>query len=162
MTNGEDCLPARDLNPLIALCFWCRLTTSLAGWAIVTENVLFQHWRHPRACGSCGCYFYRGRIRATSSKPPTRGRKAEAINFYGYCLTNANAIIVFEPPSHSRVYLVQKSSRNKSGWKKDGEWLQFVTCEMLRLMWVGWVGGGRVEVLLPFLAATSSASRRKP
>ena len=93
----------------------------------------------PRACqqrgGSCGCYFYKGRIHA--SKPATRGRKAGAINFYGYCLTNANAIIVFKPLS-STVYLAE-----------------VLDCKIERKIDSNWtdVGGGRVEVLLPFLAA---------
>ena len=83
------------------LCFWCSLTTSLVVRMSDTNcdrKRFVETLEHPRACqrgGSCGCYFY-GRIHAT--KPATRGRKAEAINFYGYCLTNANAIIVSKPP----------------------------------------------------------------
>ena len=61
------------------------------------RNVLLKHWKHWKATAGLRelwlLFLHTGKIHA--SKPATRGCKAEAINFYGYCLTNANAVIVF-------------------------------------------------------------------
>ena len=70
------------------------------------ENVLLKHWKHWKAAAGLRelwlLFLHTGKIHA--SKPATRGCKAEAINFYGYCLTNANAINVFTPFLLHRVF----------------------------------------------------------
>ena len=75
-----------------------RAVTALVGVVVVGMVWYGMVWY---GCGCC--YFY------SESAPVNRqrGSKAEAINFYGYCLTNANAINVFTPSSFTEYLASQ-------------------------------------------------------
>ena len=111
---------------------------------IMTKNILLEKIGVCPLAASCGCYFYRAR-RIHASKPATRGCKAEAINFYGYCLTNANAINVFTP------FLLHRVFGEPGCYEKD--WWQVTATPLLSCLVGGWVGGSvgvgcRLEVRL--------------
>ena len=55
---------------------------------------------------SCGCFYFYSESAPVNRQ---RGSKAEAINFYGYCLTNANAIIVFLPQYIWKIFFKTRS-----------------------------------------------------
>ena len=121
-------------------------------WPIMTKNILLEKIGVCPLAASCGCYFYRAR-RIHASKLATRGCKAEAINFYGYCLTNAIAINVFTPFLLHRVF-------GKPGcYKKD--WWQVTATPLLSCLVGGWVGGS-VGGAVGWRSVSANPARRKP
>ena len=121
-------------------------------WAIMTKNILLEKIGVCPLAASCGCYFYRAR-RIHASKLATRGCKAEAINFYGYCLTNANAINVFTPSSFTEYLASQVVMK-----RIDGKWQQLLSFHVWSVgelvgRW-GWAVGWR--------SVSANPARRKP
>ena len=123
-------------------------------WPIMTKNILLEKIGVCPLAASCGCYFYRAR-RIHASKLATRGCKAEAINFYGYCLTNANAINVFTPSSFTEYLASQvvmkrlMASDSNSSPFMFGRWVSW------------WVGGGGLSAGGPSLPTRLGGSHKK-
>ena len=147
----------RDLQPVFMFCFWLSLTSGQWPPGSLVKDERYRFWQKTfcwnietllSAVGAVVAIFTAESTQLVKSA--TRGRKAEAINFYGYCLTNANAIIGFKPPLSSTQYIFSPGSRDRNHKKR---W-QMTAMRRLRKVetdrWVGWVGGGQVEVFHTF------------